>query len=85
MAALLLIAGGAWLALALQAGEHYVAAETAQPVLSDAPVSCGIPGHDRPGQEFIAEVFQMDDGALHWNVSGRCGFASSFAYSSDES
>jgi hypothetical protein len=63
--------------------EHYVTANTAQPVLSDATVSCGIPGHDRPGQEIIAEAFQVDDGALHWSIGGRCGFATSFAYSSD--
>ena len=65
--------------------EHYVKAKTARPVLSDAPVSCGISGHDRPGQEIIAEGFQVDDGSLHWSVSGRCGFATSFAYSSDQS
>jgi hypothetical protein len=65
--------------------EHYVAARTARPVYSDAAVSCGIPGHDRPGQEIIAEAFQVDDGALHWSIEGRCGFATSFAYSSDES
>jgi hypothetical protein len=65
--------------------EHYVTAKTARPFLSDAPVSCGIPGHDRPGQEIIAEAFQVDDSALHWSIGGRCGFATSFAYSSDES
>ena len=59
--------------------------KTARPVSSDAPVSCGIAGHDRPGQEIIAEGFQVDDGSLHWSVSGRCGFATSFAYSSDQS
>ena len=67
------------------AAEHYVKAKTARPFLSDAPVSCGIPGHDRPGQEIIAEAFQVDDSALHWSIGGRCGFATSFAYSSDES
>ncbi len=65
--------------------EHYVMAKTARPVWSDAPVSCGISGHDRPGQEIIAEVFQVDDSSLHWSVGGRCGFASSFAYNSDQS
>ncbi len=65
--------------------EHYITARTARPVLSDETVTCGIPGHDRPGREIIAEVFQVDDGALHWSISGRCGFASSFAYSSNES
>ena len=64
--------------------ERYVMAKTAQPVWSDVPISCGIPGHDRPGQESIAESFQVDDGALHWSISGRCGFATSFAYSSDQ-
>jgi hypothetical protein len=64
--------------------EHYVMAKTARPVSSDASVSCGISGHDRPGQEIIAEGFQVDDGSLHWSVSGRCGFATSFAYSSDQ-
>jgi hypothetical protein len=47
------------------------------------PCRVGISGHDRPGQEIIAEGFQVDDGSLHWSVSGRCGFATSFAYSSD--
>jgi hypothetical protein len=65
--------------------EHYVKAKTARPVLSDATVSCGITGFDRPGQEIIAEVFQVDDGVLHWSIGGRCGFATSFAYSSEES
>ena len=64
--------------------ERYVMAKTAQPVWSDAPISRCIPGHDQPGQEIIAETFQVDDGALHWSVSGRCGFATSFAYSSDQ-
>ena len=65
--------------------EHYVTARTDRSVLSDETVTCGIPGHDRPGQEIIADVFHVDDGALHWSISGRCGFASSFAYSSNDS
>jgi len=64
--------------------EHYVTARTDRSVLSDETVTCGIPGHDRPGQEIIADVFHVDDGALHWSISGRCGFASSFAYSSND-
>jgi hypothetical protein len=53
--------------------------------VSEEVVSCGISGHDHPGQEIIAETFQMDDGALHWSVSGRCGFATSFDYRSEPS
>ena len=62
---------------------QHVMANTLRPVASEGSVSCGIPGHDKPGQEIIAENFQVDDGSLHWSVSGRCGFATSFAYSSD--
>jgi hypothetical protein len=65
--------------------ERYVTARTARPVLSDEPIACGIPGYDRPGQEIIAEDFQADEGSLRWSVSGRCGFATSFAYSSAHS
>lgn len=50
----------------------------------DVPVSCGIPGHDRPGTELVAGSFQVDDEPLHWEVSGRCGFATDFAYASED-
>ena len=65
--------------------ECYVKARTTRPVLSDTPVSCGIPGHDRPGQEIIAEAIQVGDGAFHWSIAGQCGCATSFAFSPDES
>jgi hypothetical protein len=65
--------------------QQYVTARTLRAAVSVEAVSCGIPGHDHPGQEIIAETFQMDDGALHWSVSGRCGFATSFDYRSDPS
>ena len=60
----------------------YLSTKTAQPYLTVAPVSCGIPGHDRPGQEIVAEHFLVADGELSWEVNGRCGFATDFAYSS---
>jgi hypothetical protein len=65
--------------------ERYVTARTTRPILSDTSVSCGIPGHERPGQEIIAEAFQVDDGAFQWSIAGQCGCATSFAFSSDES
>jgi hypothetical protein len=46
-------------------------------------VSCGIPGHDRPGTEMLTEVQRVDDPPLRWEVFGRCGFATDFAYRSD--
>lgn len=43
-------------------------------------MSCGIPGHDHPGQEIIADVYRYQDGPYDWNLQGGCGFASDFAY-----
>ncbi len=53
------------------------------PVVSAEPVSCGIPGHDQPGQELLADVLAVDAGQLRWTVEGRCAFAATFAYRSD--
>lgn len=53
------------------------------PVPSEDPITCGIPGHDQPGQEITAELLRVDDGPLATEVRGRCGFASQFAYESD--
>jgi len=63
---------------------EFVAAYTAEPVLADEPVYCGIPGTDRPGQEVVAGRFQVSAPSLRWEVSGRCGFAKDFAYSSED-
>jgi hypothetical protein len=41
-------------------------ASTAKPVATDEPVSCGIPGHDHPGQEIIAATFKVSDDPLIW-------------------
>lgn len=63
---------------------QHVNVKTAKPVVSADAISCGIPGHDHPGQEIIAEDFQVNDGALQWQVQGRCGFSTTFAFRSDE-
>ena len=60
----------------------FVAAATAHPNATDLPVSCGIPGHDRPGQEIVADYFRVDDENLRWELNGRCGFATDFVYRS---
>ena len=62
---------------------NVVSARTDHPFRSDARVSCGIPGHDQPGQEIVAEHFQVKDGPFDWNFTGRCGFATNFSYKSD--
>ena len=45
----------------------------------DGTVSCGIPGHDHPGTEYVASL-AMHDGPLQWDYEQRCGFATDFAY-----
>jgi hypothetical protein len=61
----------------------YVTARTQRPAQSVGAVSCGIPGHDRPGQELVMDVFRVADPPFGWEVHGRCGFASDFDYNSD--
>jgi hypothetical protein len=48
----------------------------------DGTVSCGVPGHDRPGQEIVTEVFKYQDTPYDWELRGKCGFATTFAYAS---
>jgi hypothetical protein len=64
--------------------EDFVTAATAKPVISEEAVSCGIPGHDHPGQELLAEHFKVNEPPMSWEVRGRCGFATDFTYTSDE-
>ena len=45
----------------------------------DGTVSCGIPGHDHPGTEYVSSL-AMHDGPLQWDYEQRCGFATDFAY-----
>ncbi len=60
-----------------------LSASTARPFITEEPVTCGIPGHDRPGQEIIGAEFRLNDAPLRWEFEGRCGFATDFEYSSD--
>ena len=63
--------------------ENFVAVQGATPVASPVAISCGIPGHDRPGEELRTDVMQVNDAPLIWGVQARCGFATSFAYHSE--
>jgi hypothetical protein len=60
----------------------YLTVATREAVPHDFTVSCGIPGHDHPGQEIRTEVFRYRDAPLDWDVRGKCGFATQFSYSS---
>ncbi len=54
-------------------------AEAVRNFAFDGAVSCGISGHDHPGQESVSSLF-CDDGALKWVYKVRCGFTTDFAY-----
>ena len=49
----------------------------------DETVTCGIPGHDRAGEEVIAEDLRVDDEGLRFEFSGVCGFEADFDYRSN--
>jgi hypothetical protein len=44
-------------------------------------VTCVIPGHERSGEELIADAVSVDDAGLRFEFSGRCGYAARFDYS----
>jgi hypothetical protein len=54
-----------------------------EPVPDQEPVTCVIPGHHQPGREVYADALSVDDAPLDFEFSGRCGYESQFAYSSD--
>jgi hypothetical protein len=43
-------------------------------------VTCVIPGHDRSGEELVADELRVDDDALGFEVHGNCGYAAPFDY-----
>jgi hypothetical protein len=46
----------------------------------DETVTCVIPGHDRSGEELIADELLVEDGPLAFSYRGVCGYGSSFDY-----
>ena len=66
----------------MRAGD-FVVVRGGTPVPSALAVSCGIPGHDHPGDELQTDSMRVEDAPLRWEVEGRCGFASDFDYRSD--
>ena len=43
-------------------------------------VTCVIPGHDRTGEELVANELVVEDGPLAFSYRGVCGYASDFDY-----
>ena len=59
--------------------ESLASADVVRNFEHDGRVSCGIPGHDHPGQESVSNI-SVNDAPLAFNYSERCGFATDFAY-----
>jgi len=53
-----------------------------EPVADQEPVTCVIPGHDRSGEEVIANLLSVEEEGLEFELSGKCGYRSTFDYSS---
>jgi hypothetical protein len=45
-----------------------------------ATVTCVIPGHERTGEELVADQLVVEDGPLAFTYSGVCGYGSTFEY-----
>jgi hypothetical protein len=43
-------------------------------------VTCVIPGHERAGEELVADELVVEDGPLAFSYRGGCGYGSSFDY-----
>ena len=43
-------------------------------------VTCVIPGHDREGEELVADELVVEDGELAFSYRGVCGYGSTFDY-----
>jgi hypothetical protein len=52
------------------------------PVAEQEPVTCGIPGHDQSGTELYADLLRVQEGSLSFELTGKCAYESTFAYSS---
>ena len=58
--------------LSVRIRDRYDGAET---------VTCVIPGHDRTGEELVADELLVEDEALAFSFRGVCGYGSTFEYS----
>jgi hypothetical protein len=59
-----------------------VSVRVREPVPDQATVTCVIPGHHRTGRELLADVLEVEDGPLEFELSGVCAYESTFEYSS---
>ena len=53
-----------------------------EPVPDQETVTCVIPGHHRSGRELVADVLEVTADPLEFELSGVCGYQSTFEYTS---
>ena len=46
-------------------------------------MTCVIPGHDRTGTEVVCDVLRVEDAPLCFEMTARCGYESTFDYTSE--
>lgn len=46
-------------------------------------VTCGVPGHDRPGYEVVADHLRVQAEGFDVDFEGNCGYVASYDYRSD--
>jgi hypothetical protein len=64
-----------------RAGRH-VEVRVSGEVADQEPVTCVIPGHHQSGAEVVADLTSTA-APIEYGLRGRCGYESTFAYSSD--
>jgi hypothetical protein len=68
--------GGGW----FRAGRK-AAVRVREPVPDQDVVTCLIPGHHRSGRELLADVLEVTDDPLDFELTGVCAYESTFEYS----
>jgi hypothetical protein len=58
---------------------EFASAEVEKGADYEGTVTCGIPGHDHPGEESVSRS-RVADERLEWEYEGRCGFATDYVY-----
>jgi hypothetical protein len=66
-----------------RAGEE-VTVRVGERIADQEPVTCIIPGHHRSGHEVRGETLEVRDDPLAFGFEGKCGYWSTFSYSSSE-
>ena len=59
-----------------------VAVRVRAPFAEQDTVTCVIPGHHRSGTEIVCDVLRVEDAPLCYEVTARCGYESTFHYTS---